>query len=213
MVRVLPPQPDHAPKRRDRILALKSRYSYYLLMTKLLALILVGLSVGLDNFAISVAMGLAGLSKKHRIRNSLVFGGFDTCMPIIGFFAGRSLSSSLGSQASLFGGGLLILTGIYAILQDFLNTETKPKTPNSLKKLMIMGLSISIDSLIVGFSLGATNEPIIETIATIGILSVCLALLGMEIGSRLKTNVEGYSELLSGLILILVGFLIGFKII
>jgi putative Mn2+ efflux pump MntP len=182
-------------------------------MTKLLALILVGLSVGLDNFAISVAMGLAGLSKKHRIRNSLVFGGFETCMPIIGFFAGRSLSSSLGSQASLFGGGLLILTGIYAILQDFLNTETEPKTPNSLKKLMIMGLSISIDSLIVGFSLGATNEPIIETIATIGILSVCLALLGMEIGSRLKTNVEGYSELLSGLILILVGFLIGFKII
>ena len=43
-----------------------------------------------------------------------------------------------------------------------------------------MGVSISIDSLIVGFSLGATKEPLVETVVIIGVLSVILSLLGME---------------------------------
>ncbi len=182
-------------------------------MDKLLALILVGFSVGLDNFAISVAMGLSGLSKRHRIRNSLVFCGFETGMPIIGFFIGRGLASSLGSAASIFGGGLLVATGIYTIIQDLLIAETGEPAPNSIKRLLIMGVSISIDSLIVGFSLGAAKEPLAETVIIIGIFSIILSLLGMELGSRLKSNIESYSELFGGAILIVVGFLIGFKVL
>ena len=182
-------------------------------MAKLLALLLVGFSVGLDNFAISVAMGLSGISKKHRIRNSLVFCAFETGMPLIGFFVGRGASGPLGGSANILGAGLLIVTGLYAILQDFISHEGKESTPNSLRRLFIMGLSISIDSLIVGFSLGATKEPIVETVLIIGIFSIILSLIGMEVGSRLKSSVESYSELFSGIILILVGILIGFKVL
>lgn len=182
-------------------------------MDKLLTLILVGFSVGLDNFAISVAMGLSGVSKRHRIRNSLVFCSFETGMPIIGFFIGRTLASSLGSSASIFGGALLVATGLYTIIQDLLIQETKEPTPASIKRLLIMGISISIDSLIVGFSLGATKEPLVETVIIIGVLSVILSLLGMEVGSRIKRNIESYSELFGGVILIIVGLLIGFKVL
>jgi putative Mn2+ efflux pump MntP len=182
-------------------------------MTKFLALILVGFSVGLDNFAISIAMGLSGLSKRHRLRNSLVFCSFETGMPIIGFFMGRDLASTLGSGASIFGGALLVATGLYTIVQDLLIHETKEPTPANIRRLLIMGLSISIDSLIVGFSLGATKEPLVETVVIIGVMSIILSLLGMELGSRLKSSVERYSELFGGSILILVGFLIALKIL
>jgi putative Mn2+ efflux pump MntP len=182
-------------------------------MAKLLALLLVGFSVGLDNFAISIAMGLSGVSKRHRIRNSLVFCSFETCMPLLGFFVGHSVSGPLGNSANILGAGLLIVTGLYALLQDLLSHEEKTRTPGSIKRLLIMGVSISIDSLIVGFSLGATKEPIVETVAIIGVMSIILSLLGMELGSRLKSNIESYSELFSGAILILVGILIGFKVL
>ncbi|HET8991951.1 MAG TPA: manganese efflux pump [Candidatus Saccharimonadales bacterium] len=182
-------------------------------MNKLLALILVGFSVGLDNFAISIAMGLSGLSRRHRLRNSLVFCGFETGMPIVGFIVGRTIAGSLGSAASIFGGALLVATGLYTIVQDLLIQETDTPAPNSIKRLLIMGLSISIDSLVVGFSLGATKEPLAETVIIIGIFSIILSLLGMELGSRLKSNIESYSELFGGAILIIVGILIGFKVL
>lgn len=182
-------------------------------MDKLLALILVGFSVGLDNFAISIAMGLSGVSKKHRIRNSLVFCAFETSMPLVGFFVGRGLTHTLGSNANILGATLLVLTGLYTIAQDLFTKGEKEHVPTSINKLLIMGLSISIDSLIVGFSLGATKEPIAETVVIIGIFSVILSLIGMELGSRLKSSVERYSELFAGSILILVGILIGLKVL
>jgi len=47
----------------------------------------------------------------------------------------------------------------------------------------------------------------------IGGSSVVLSLLGLELGSRLGKRVEEYSEILAGIILLLVGAAVGFRII
>ncbi|MGH3264248.1 MAG: manganese efflux pump MntP family protein, partial [Trebonia sp.] len=74
-------------------------------------LLLVAGSVGLDNFAASIAIGLTGVDRRLRLRIAVVFGLFEAGMPVLGLLAGRGLAGTLGGDAHWVGGGLLILTG------------------------------------------------------------------------------------------------------
>jgi putative Mn2+ efflux pump MntP len=51
-------------------------------------LIALALPLSFDTFAVSAALGVAGLSGRERWRVSLVMAGFETVMPIAGFLAG-----------------------------------------------------------------------------------------------------------------------------
>jgi putative Mn2+ efflux pump MntP len=187
-------------------------------MTDLLAIVLLGLSVGLGNFAASVAIGLSGIDKATRLRVVMVFGAFETLMPLVGLIIGKKIANQVGGNANLIGGLLLLLTGLYVLygaLKKPRNNDKKPgkSSKQGTTKLLLAGLALSVDNLIVGFSLGTQNAPLVESVIIIGTTSILLALVGLEIGGRLSSKVEDYSEILSGLIIILVGFLVGLKII
>ncbi len=184
-------------------------------MAGIFTLIVIGLSVGLGNFAASIAIGLQGIDNKSRSRVTIVFGTFETFMPIVGLIIGKQLSIFFGNHANLIGGTLLVLTGLYEINSSIRhkdNIKTKESIRN-WRKLIITGLALSIDNLIVGFSLGAYGEPLILSAIVIGFISVSLSLLGLEIGKKLGIKVYEYSESISGVILMLVGLAISFKVI
>ncbi|MEI9914072.1 MAG: manganese efflux pump [Candidatus Saccharibacteria bacterium] len=185
-------------------------------MTDLLPIVLLGLSVGLGNFAASVAIGLSGVDRATRLRVVVVFGLFETIMPLVGLVVGKKLADQVGGNANLIGGSLLLLTGLYIIYGAIKKNKDKEvgRTSNqSFAKLLLAGLALSVDNLIVGFSLGTQNAPLLEAVIIIGVTSIILALVGLEIGGRLSSKVEDYSEILSGLIIMLVGILVGLKII
>ena len=54
------------------------------------------LSLGLSNFAAAVGIGVAGIDARTRVRVGIVFGIFETGMPILGLALGHSLASTLG---------------------------------------------------------------------------------------------------------------------
>ncbi len=183
-------------------------------MDKLLAIILLALSTGIDNFAVSAAIGLNGVKSSNRIRLALTIGIFETGMTILGIFIGSKSASLFGSYTNWLGGGLLIATAIYIIYKAIKNKGVdKPESKDKVTQQIITAASLSIDNLIVGFSLGSQNIPINEAIIIIAVISISLALLGMELGSRLSTKVEEYSEIISGLIIGIVGILICTKIL
>ncbi len=184
-------------------------------MGSVLTLILVGLSVGLGNFAASVAIGLGGVSKSLRLRIAIVFGLFETLMPLLGLFLGQKTAGYLGGHANIIGGSLLALTGVYLIVSSLKrkDDEIVGKATHGWLKLLIAGISLSIDNLIIGFGLGARDQSVFLAAIVIGTTSVLLTLVGLELGNRLNTKVEEYSEIFSGAILILVGLLIGFKVL
>jgi len=184
-------------------------------MNQLLTLLLVGLSVGMGNFAASIAIGLGGVSKSLRLRIALVFGTFETVMPVVGLLIGQQLANFLGGNANIIGGGLLSLTGIYLVISSFKKTD-KSEVKQASKdwgKLLMAGFCLSIDNLIVGFSLGTRKVPLLLAVVVIGLTSITLSLIGLELGNKLGSRVEEYSEVLSGLILVLVGLLIVFKVL
>ena len=79
-----------------------------------LALLLVAVSVGLDNFGAASALGVAGVGNRFRLRIALVFGAFEAAMPVIGILLGRTAVGGFGSHAALASGAILCAAGAYA---------------------------------------------------------------------------------------------------
>ncbi|HUZ27428.1 MAG TPA: manganese efflux pump [Streptosporangiaceae bacterium] len=82
----------------------------------MLALLLVAASVGLSNFAAAVSLGVGGVDARTRLRVGLVFGAFESGMPIVGLLIGDHVAGQLGRAGHWIGGALLIGVGLYTIL-------------------------------------------------------------------------------------------------
>jgi putative Mn2+ efflux pump MntP len=103
-------------------------------------------------------------------------------------------------------GGILILTGAYTIWQGW-GLEKKENAQAS-HSLIVTALALSIDNLAVGFALAVYQIPIVVAAVTMGVISVAMSLVGLELGHRLGKRVEGWSEEIGGAVLILVGIAI-----
>jgi putative Mn2+ efflux pump MntP len=182
----------------------------------MLALLLVAASLGLSNFAASVGIGVSGVDARTRLRVGVIFGAFETAMPIIGLLAGRSLARTLGHGAHWIGAALLIATGAYTLIQairpdnqpdDTQAGAASPASPAGQQtwRLIITGAALSIDNLAVGFALGTYHISFGVAAIVIGAVSVTMSLIGLELGHRLGTRTGGRGELVGGLVLIGVG--------
>jgi manganese efflux pump family protein len=63
-----------------------------------------------------VGIGVSGVQRSVRVRVAVVFGLFETAMPIIGVLLGRRLAGGLGGAARWTGGALLVAAGAYALI-------------------------------------------------------------------------------------------------
>jgi putative Mn2+ efflux pump MntP len=195
----------------------------------MLALLLVAVSLGLSNFAASVGIGVAGLDGRTRLRVGLVFGAFETAMPIIGLLLGRGLAGALGRAAHWIGAGMLVATGLYALAQALRDVGREAGVSQArvsqaganragpagqaISRLLITGLALSIDNLAVGFALGAYRVSFTVAAIVIGTVSVALSLLGLEIGARIGTRAGDRGEIIGGVVLIGVGMAIAAGVI
>jgi manganese efflux pump family protein len=181
-------------------------------MSGLLGLLLVSVSVGLSNFAGAIGIGLTGIDARTRLRVGIAFGLFEALMPIAGLLLGQAVAGYFGHIAKYIAGGILILTGAYTIWQGrhVPNQQEQPRETTGLQthRLLVTALALSIDNLAVGFALAVYRIPIVLAAATMGVISVAMSLIGLELGSRLGTRVEAWSEELGGAVLILVGIAI-----
>jgi len=174
------------------------------------ALLVVALSVGLDNFGASGAIGVSGVNRDLRIRVAVIFGVFEGAMPVVGLVIGHSLSHDLGAAAKPIGGTLLGLTGAYVIASELLGIESAVKGPKlSMKRLVLMGATLSIDNLVIGFAVGAYHVNLLVAAITIAAVSVALSLIGLEIGGRIGERLGKRSEVVGGAALIVIGVAIG----
>lgn len=198
-------------------------------VTDVLALIPVAVALGLDNFAAAIAIGLAGVDARTRLRVGVVFGAFEAGMPIVGLLIGAQAAALLGHASQWLAAGLLIAVGGYFLAEGLRDahagsgrngeeesaTESespdrarKPPGVDGLGRLLLAGLALSVDNLAVGFALGSYHTPVVVGAVTIGGVSAGLALIGLELGGRLGARAEQRGGQLAGVLLIAVGALI-----
>jgi putative Mn2+ efflux pump MntP len=179
-------------------------------MGPILSLLLVAVSVGLSNFAGAIGIGLSGVNRQTRLRVGVAFGLFEALMPVIGLLIGHDLADEIGGYSAYVGGGLLIVTGAYTILQGRREHAEVDRGNLRTQNLVMTAFALSLDNLVVGFALGVYNVSVLEAAVVMGVVSVLLSLAGLELGSRLGKRVEAWSEELGGGVLVLIGLALVF---
>jgi manganese efflux pump family protein len=173
-------------------------------MAKLIALVL---PLGLDTLAIAAALGMAGLPERHRLRISLLSTAFEGGMPIIGLALGAPLGRAIGSSADYIATAVLIGFGLYTLLgrEDDETEGIANLAERGVLGTLLLGLSISIDELAIGFTLGLLRVPVIAVIIAIGAQAFVVTQLGLRLGTRLSHRARENAERLAGLALTALG--------
>lgn len=178
----------------------------------ILQVILIGISLSMDAFAISLCHGLC---KKHISLNdilqpAIIFGGFQALMPIIGFFIGSIFNEKISQYGNIIAFIILVYLGINMIKEarEEKKEECSCKTDkeDNLKNLLFMGVATSIDALAVGFTFSLMKVTNIYFQASIiGVVTLGIAGLGVAMGHKFGTLLERRAQYLGGTILILIG--------
>ena len=161
--------------------------------------------LGLDSFAVAAAIGATGrLAARVRWRISLLFLLFEAGMPLIGVALGAPLAHAVGDTADYVAAAAVIAIGAWMLRHD---DEGKAGRLVSARGMALLGLgiSISLDELAIGFSLGLTHLPLIPVIIAIGAQAFAAAQLGLLLGGRIAERHREATERLAGIILIALG--------
>ena len=172
----------------------------------MIAVTILLLSLGLDTFAIALGLGLSGLPRTEWRRVGLTFAFFEGLTPVAGLLVGRHLSNLVGTAAGYIAAGILIFVGLLAIKEARSDDDDDKKPPSvEGKKLLLTGLSVSLDELAVGFSLGFLHVALGPTLLYIALQAFLITFLGLRLGAHLGARMEEKAELASGIVLTLLG--------
>ncbi|HEY6377923.1 MAG TPA: manganese efflux pump [Candidatus Dormibacteraeota bacterium] len=166
------------------------------------------LPLALDTFAVAAALGIAGMTPRERLRLSLVFAAFEAGMPLLGFAAGALLGSVLGGAADYLAVAVLIGVGVLILREDHELDAGALMRRTRGAAIIGLGLSVSLDELAVGFSIGLLRLPVLLVALLIGAQAFVATQLGAAFGGRLGERLRERAETVAGLALIGLGVLL-----
>src|ERR1700682_431814 len=71
--------------------------------------------LGLDTFAIAAALGMSGLTRRDRMRVTVLFTAFEMGMPIVGIVLGAVAGNVVGNAAEFVAIAVLIGLGVFML--------------------------------------------------------------------------------------------------
>jgi putative Mn2+ efflux pump MntP len=166
----------------------------------------VALALALDVFAVSIGVGVRGVPRATKIRIGIAFACAEVVMNVVGAGLGLAAGKMIGSVAGYLGFAALVGLGIYMMRES--RSGLSEGAALDLSRgfgLLLASLSISLDSLGIGFSILYIGVPLVEALVVIAIVSVCATTLGLSLGQRIGARAEQNAAFLGGLLLLLTG--------
>lgn len=164
------------------------------------------LSCGLDTLAVAMSIGLAGGAA--RLRVGLVFAAFEGLMPILGLLLGKALAGEIGHFA--FAAGLVFLAGVGVYMLALEKGEASAVSVAGAR-VLLAGLSVSLDELAVGFSFGLVRFPVGFTAALLAIQAFVFVWAGITLGKRLRPLFGEAAQKVAGVALVLLAAYLGLR--
>lgn len=186
-------------------------------MAVVIELLLMGVGLAMDAFAVSICKGLAmrKVNKKQAVVIGLFFGGFQALMPFIGWLLGSQFESYITSIDHWIAFILLGFIGGKMIVEALKPEETveikEMDAPLDLKEMLLLAVATSIDALAVGITFAFLDYPIVEAISIIGITTFCISVGGVYVGNFFGNKYKNKAEFAGGLILVIIGLRILFS--
>lgn len=178
-------------------------------MSILLSLFLIGISLSMDTFSVCLSIGAFNVNKKRIISFTLLVGILHFIMPLIGLLLGKRIVNILSINANLLLGIILLFIAVQMIL-ELVKKEEKEFNFNLLNMLLI-GISVSLDSFSVGLGLYAITDNIILSSFIFSMCAASFTYGGLLLGKYSSSKLGIYGNILGIALLIILGILHLFK--
>src|SRR5487761_74860 len=188
-------------------------------MLRVLTIIVLVLPLAIDTFVLGTALGVAGLARRERLRTSLLLTAFEAGMPVVGFLVGAGLGSFIDQWADYMAAVVLAGTGAWMLWPRGGKEEEEERKVRLLESargwaILVLGLSISLDELAIGFGVGLLRLPLILLVVLIAVQAFFAAQLGMRLGSRIAEKARETAEKFAGgLLVVAAGFVVVEKLL
>lgn len=182
----------------------------------LLQVVLIGIAIAMDAFAVSVTDGLIyqDINKRKKFFIAGTFGVMQGLMPLIGYWIVELVEVIVGETAGPKAGnvmsivvtwtafGLLLIIGghmIFEGIRDLTKKEEEHEIKKfSYKEVLLFGVATSIDALGTGVALHAdlsNNWTIFIHILIFGLITFGICLVGLFLGDKVKKLFKGKQEI------------------
>lgn len=186
-----------------------------------LELFVLSTALGTDLFSVAIPIGMNRVRLRVIFRSAAVFALFHIAMILTGYYVGHWLGSvvehvgayhidwpaaAVQDWASAI--GALVLAGLGAhMIRENLAGSGGAAAGHPLQGLALVGLavSVSLDALAAGFSLGMMDVDLVKLSVVLGAVIFGVGLLGLGLGRRLGRVIGGRAELAGGAVLIGLG--------
>jgi putative Mn2+ efflux pump MntP len=168
----------------------------------MLQIILLGVLAGLDNVQVAAAISMAPLTRSRRILFAVAFCLCEIATPLLGLLLVGSLRGHFGTWVDRAAPLILVTCGAVIIFLALRDRDELEKLVNNRWTVVGLPLSLSLDNLLIGISLGTFGYPLPLAAATIGCVSALMCVCGIAGGARLRRWIPEYAEIVSGVYLI-----------
>jgi putative Mn2+ efflux pump MntP len=176
------------------------------------SIVILAVGLAMDAAAVSAARGLATprIFPRHVLLVAVFFGGFQALMPLVGWLVGSSVGPLVQAWDHWIAfvllsalGGKLLWEARSAQSEDV--AEGTQTDLFGLRVMFVLAVATSIDALAVGITLPMLNAPFVLSLATIGITTALLSVLGLFAGRRFGALLGKRLDVAGGLVLIGLG--------
>jgi putative Mn2+ efflux pump MntP len=163
-------------------------------------LLILGITLGLDNFRTAIVLGALRLSWRHAVQVALVFGFWDFVAPLVGILVGDVFAEKIGSTADYIGAAVLGAYGVYLLVESWRNPE--PEEMDQRWALFGLPLPLSIDNVVAGTSLGLLGYSPWVAPPLFGVTTFLMTFVGLAIGRAAARFIRIRADLVTGVALI-----------
>jgi len=192
--------------------------------------LVLSVALGTDLFSVTIPIGMKPMGFRIIIRAALTFALFHIVLILTGYHMGHYLGAmieNLGADyvhypimvmqnwASILGALLLVGLGIHMIRETFDTKGPREGKSNPLQgtSLLLLAVSVSIDALAAGFSMGMMDVNLLTLSCILGAVIFFITIAGLTLGRRVGRYVGKGSELIGGIVLIFLGLHILWKML
>ena len=173
--------------------------------------LLLSLALCVDTLVVSAATAFrTKMTYRRGLLMALILGFCQFAFPLAGAIIGDVARAFIEAVDHWVAFGLLLFVGGRMIIEAIRNKPDDTKILNSqfsIFNFFLLGVATSIDAFAVGIGLGLDNPlaTVLWIVATIGVVTTLVSLLGIYLGKRNIPVPERTANIIAGLVLIGLG--------
>jgi putative Mn2+ efflux pump MntP len=145
-----------------------------------IALLTLGVTLSLDNFRMSIALGGLKPTLRRSVKTSFIFGLWDAIAPLVGIIVGHYLSEKISSTADVIAAVGLGTYGLFVVVRALLSPDHAD--PDMRWATRGLSLPLSIDNVAAGASLGLIGYSPWLAPLLFGTVTFVMSVAGHQIG-------------------------------